>query len=100
MLTQALLTTLTSSFVLRHISLGDAPADILAAKSYANHPSKPKNVSVGVIGVATGSYSVEELRELCGEEIPGLWEPVILDDGVGVGNMETFIRACGLSYEE
>ena len=57
-------------------------------------------MSVGVIGVATGSYSVEELRELCGEEIPGLWEPVILDDGVGVGNMETFIRACGLTYEE
>ncbi len=83
----------------RVIHVGDAPADILAAKNYANHPSRPKNVSVGVIGVATGSYSVEELRELCGERIPSVWEPIILDEGVGVGNMEEFIRACGLKAD-
>lgn len=80
----------------RVIHVGDAPADILAAKKYAHHPSKPKNVSVGVIGVATGSYSVDELRDLCGERIPGVWEPIILNEGVGVGNMDAFIRACGL----
>ena len=80
----------------RVIHVGDAPADILAAKNYVNHPNKPQNLSVGVIGVATGSYSVEELRKLCGERIEGVWEPIILDAGVGVGNKEAFISACGL----
>lgn len=80
----------------RVIHVGDAPADILAAKSYAFSPSKPKNCSVGVIGVATGTYSVDELRELCGDSIEGVWEPVVLDEGLGVGNMEAFIKACGL----
>jgi phosphoglycolate phosphatase-like HAD superfamily hydrolase len=86
-----------NSHITRVIHVGDAPADILAAKSYAfQNKSKPKNCSVGVIGVATGSYSVEELRVLCGERIPGVWEPVVLEDGIGVGNREAFIKACRL----
>ena len=80
----------------RVIHVGDAPADILAAKNYVNHPNKPQNVCISVIGVATGSYSSEELSELCGERIEGIWEPIILDAGVGVGNKEAFISACGL----
>ena len=78
------------------IHVGDAPADILAAKSYVDHPTKPRGVCVSVVGVATGSYSVEELRELCGKSIPGVWEPVILEQGRGVGDADVFLRACGL----
>ena len=42
---------------------GDAPADILAAKSYAFHPSKPKNVSVGYINFHTEDINVEFKQE-------------------------------------
>ena len=78
------------------IHVGDAPADILAAKSFVDHPSKPSNLCVSVVGVATGSYSVEELTELCGDSIPGKWEPIILEKGQGVGDEEIFLKACGL----
>eukprot|EP00584_Thalassiosira_punctigera_P010788 CAMPEP_0172546042 /NCGR_PEP_ID=MMETSP1067-20121228/15870_1 /TAXON_ID=265564 ORGANISM="Thalassiosira punctigera, Strain Tpunct2005C2" /NCGR_SAMPLE_ID=MMETSP1067 /ASSEMBLY_ACC=CAM_ASM_000444 /LENGTH=345 /DNA_ID=CAMNT_0013332905 /DNA_START=48 /DNA_END=1085 /DNA_ORIENTATION=- len=81
----------------RVIHVGDAPADILAAKSYVEHPSKPPGVCVSVVGVATGSYSVEELRDLCGERVPGVWEPVVLEEGQGVGDEQVFFNACGLS---
>jgi phosphoglycolate phosphatase-like HAD superfamily hydrolase len=80
----------------RVIHVGDAPADILAAKSYVDHPDKPKGLCVSVVGVATGSYSVDEIQSLCGECIPGVWEPKVLDQGQGVGNEEEFLRACGL----
>ena len=78
------------------IHVGDAPADILAAKSYVDNPRKLAGLCVGVVGVATGSYSAEELRDLCGERVPGVWEPVVLDQGQGVGDEEAFLRACGL----
>ena len=80
----------------RIIHVGDAPADILAAKSYVDHPAKPEGLCVGVVGVATGSYSVDEIQSLCGETIPGVWEPNILTEGQGVGNKDDFFRACGL----
>jgi len=72
------------------IHIGDAPADILAAKSYANHPNKPSGLCVSVVGVATGSYNVDELNQLCGETIPGTWEPIILKQGQGVGDENVF----------
>jgi phosphoglycolate phosphatase-like HAD superfamily hydrolase len=81
----------------RVVHVGDAPADILAAKAYVDHPTRPDGLCVSVVGVATGSYSVEELQELCGETIPGKWEPVVLKEGQGVGNEEVFLEACGLS---
>eukprot|EP00804_Cyclotella_cryptica_P026788 CCRYP_007980-RA/>CCRYP_007980-RA protein AED:0.13 eAED:0.13 QI:0/-1/0/1/-1/1/1/0/234 len=80
----------------RLIHVGDAPADILAAKSYVNHPNKPEGLCVSVVGVATGSYSVEELKGLCGKANPGVWEPVVLGCGQGVGNKHEFLMACGL----
>ena len=80
----------------RVIHVGDAPADILAAKSYVDHPAKPSGLCVSVVGVATGSFSVQELTDLCGEKIPGVWEPVVLDNGQGVGDEEIFLKACGL----
>ncbi|KAL7530030.1 hypothetical protein ACHAWF_003213 [Thalassiosira exigua] len=80
----------------RVIHVGDAPADVLAAKSYVDHPAKPPGLCVGVVGVATGSYSAEELASLCGERIPGVWEPVVLEQGQGVGDEQAFLGACGL----
>ena len=80
----------------RVIHVGDAPADILAAKSYVDHPNKPPGLCVSVVGVATGSYDVYELQTLVGDTIPGQWEPVILEEGQGVGNEEVFLKACGL----
>lgn len=76
--------------------MGDAPADILAAKSFVDHPQKPKGLCVSVVGVATGSYSVDDIRMLCGENIPGVWEPCVLEQGRGVGNKQVFLQACGL----
>mmetsp|Transcript_28582 Transcript_28582/g.51659 ORF Transcript_28582/g.51659 Transcript_28582/m.51659 type:complete len:335 (-) Transcript_28582:62-1066(-) len=78
------------------IHVGDAPADILAAKAYVDHPSKPSGLCVSVVGVATGSYSVQELTDLCGERVPGVWEPVVLEQGQGVGDEQVFLKACGL----
>jgi len=80
----------------RVIHVGDAPADILAAKSYVNHSEKPEGLCVSVIGVATGSYSVDDIQRLCGKTIPGVWEPHVLEQGQGVGNEKEFLRACGL----
>ncbi|KAL7468355.1 hypothetical protein ACHAXS_008578 [Conticribra weissflogii] len=80
----------------RVIHVGDAPADILAAKAYVDHPTKPPGVCVSVVGVATGSYLVQELKELCGEFRHGIWEPVILEEGRGVGDEQEFLKACGL----
>jgi len=80
----------------RVIHVGDAPADILAAKSYVDHPHKPEGLCVSVVGVATGTYSVDEISSLCGERVPGVWEPVVLDQGQGVGNKNEFFQACGL----
>lgn len=51
---------------------------------------------VSVVGVAIGSYSVDDIRMLCGENIPGVWEPCVLEQGRGVGNKQVFLQACGL----
>jgi phosphoglycolate phosphatase-like HAD superfamily hydrolase len=72
----------------RVVHVGDAPADILAAKAY----SEVANVCVGCVGVATGSYSAQELKQLAGDPVPGKWEPVILEDGLA---FFSFLNACG-----
>lgn len=86
----------TTNNLQRVIHVGDAPADILAAKSYVNHPNKPEGLCVSVVGVATGSYSIDDIQSLCGETIPGVWEPKVLEQGQGVGNAKEFLEACGL----
>ena len=75
----------------RVVHVGDAPADVLAAKWYST--TKPENVCVGMVAVVTGSYSANELKELAGPPIPGKWEPVILEKGMAD---ENFLAACGL----
>jgi hypothetical protein len=76
----------------RVVHVGDAPSDVLAAKTFSEQNSD-SNLCVGMVAVATGSYHVDELRELAGEPIPGKWEPVILGDGMADPN---FLAACGL----
>lgn len=81
-----------SSTLKRVVHVGDAPADVLAAKSFSE--SAPTNICVGMVAVATGSYSAEELTALAGEPIPGKWEPVVLEEGI---NDPDFLLACGVS---
>lgn len=90
----------------RVVHVGDAPADVLAAKALAeqfmqsslsnennNNTNNNNHVVVGMVAVATGSYPVHELQELAGEPIPGRWEPVVLAQGMA--DLQ-FLQACGL----
>jgi len=79
----------------RVVHVGDAPADVLAAKACAEESilGHLPDLCVGMVAVATGSYTGEELRELAGDCKPGRWEPVVLEDGMAD---ENFISACGL----
>ena len=77
----------------RVVHVGDAPSDVLAAKWFSEQQMKDEKdpLCVGMVAVATGSYSAQELRELAGETIPGVWEPVVLEKGMGDPN---FLEAC------
>jgi phosphoglycolate phosphatase-like HAD superfamily hydrolase len=86
-------TTCGTRYLKRVVHVGDAPADVLAAKSLAE--SRPE-YCVGMVAVATGSYKAEELKELCGTPIPGQWEPVVLEEGMK--DPTAFLKACGIEY--
>ena len=77
----------------RVVHVGDAPADVLAAKHCADANRLGEGTVVGCVAVATGSYSAAELRKLCGDPVPGQWEPVVLESGLAD---PTFLEACGL----
>lgn len=75
--------------------IGDAPADVLAAKSFSKRCQEVgDDLCVGMVAVATGSYSAAELQELTGEPAKGIWEPVVVEDGMA--DSEAFLRACGV----
>ena len=77
----------------RVIHVGDAPADVLAARAVGEgRVSIGEGVTVGCVGVATGSFSAEHLRGCLGEPRPGQWEPIVLARGLE----EDFIGAIGL----
>jgi hypothetical protein len=76
----------------RVVHVGDAPSDVLAAKWFSG-ANTDDSICVGMVAVATGSYSADELRELAGETIPGKWEPIVLE--MGMADPE-FLSACGL----
>lgn len=76
----------------RVVHVGDAPADVLAAKWFSE-AKEDDDLCVGMVAVATGSYSAEDLRELAGEAVVGKWEPVILEDGMADPD---FLEACGI----
>jgi phosphoglycolate phosphatase-like HAD superfamily hydrolase len=79
----------------RVVHVGDAPADVLAARACAEGSllGHLPDLCVGMVAVATGSYTGKELRELAGDSLAGRWEPVVLEDGMAD---ESFISACGL----
>jgi hypothetical protein len=82
----------------RLVHVGDAPADVLAAKWFSEQQQRQQqeekhSICVGMVAVATGSYSAEELRTLAGETIPGVWEPVVLEKGMADSD---FLKACGV----
>lgn len=94
----------------RVIHVGDAPADVLAAK-YCYEEGKFRNgpalndhkesakgeesamVVVSCIGVATGSYTAEQLAACAGQAVPGAWEPVVLERGLADPR---FCEFCGI----
>ena len=76
----------------RVVHIGDAPADVLAAKVFSEQcRSSGDDLCVGMVAVATGSYTAAELQELVGETIEGSWEPVVLEEGM---NDPRFLDAC------
>ena len=77
----------------RVVHVGDAPADVLAAKHCADDARLGAGTVVGCVGVATGSYSAAMLTELCGPARPGVWEPVVLEEGLADAR---FVEACGV----
>eukprot|EP01039_Chlorochromonas_danica_P004197 gene4197-4610_t len=68
--------------IVRVVHVGDAPADVLAAKYCALEKLFGPNVVTSCIAVTTGSYDARQLNEACGETIPHCWEPVLLHGGV------------------
>ena len=79
--------------LVRVVHVGDAPADVLAARACAERGLLGAGVCVGMVGCATGSYTVAQLRELAGAAVPGSWEPVVLEKGMGDAG---FLAACGI----
>mmetsp|Transcript_20078 Transcript_20078/g.29794 ORF Transcript_20078/g.29794 Transcript_20078/m.29794 type:complete len:319 (-) Transcript_20078:348-1304(-) len=77
----------------RIVHVGDAPADVLAAKEFSQTMKNEADLCVGMVAVATGKYTAEELRQLAGEPELGSWEPVILEQGMADPN---FLRSCGV----
>eukprot|EP00908_Phaeocystis_cordata_P000987 Transcript_11066.p1 GENE.Transcript_11066~~Transcript_11066.p1 ORF type:complete len:399 (+),score=127.75 Transcript_11066:176-1198(+) len=77
----------------RVVHVGDAPADVLAARACAERGLLGDGVCVGMVGVATGSYSSAQLAELAGPAVEGKWEPVILEEGIADPG---FLAACGV----
>jgi phosphoglycolate phosphatase-like HAD superfamily hydrolase len=103
--------TTSTTTLSRIVHVGDAPSDVLAAKVFAEHVqlqlaaatkvdnnnnnnnNKNNLLCVGMVAVATGSYTAQQLQEVAGKPIPGVWEPVILEKGLADPN---FLKACGL----
>lgn len=81
--------------IVRVIHVGDAPADILAAKHFVDLIQKEATVSC--LGVATGKFDYKVLESLIGTEVPGVWEPKILEKGL---NDPDFIKHCKIDLQE
>ena len=79
---------------MRVVHVGDAPADVLAARACAERGLLGAGVCVGMVGCATGSYTAAQLRQLAGSAVPGSWEPVVLEKGMGDPG---FLAACGIA---
>lgn len=76
----------------RIVHVGDAPADVLAAKVFFQN-NRNRDICIGMVAVATGSYSVDELKQHTGERIEGHWEPFVLEKGMADPD---FLEMCGV----
>lgn len=81
--------------LVRVVHIGDAPNDILAAKWCVDQNLLGSDIVVGCIGVATGKFSREVLLSHAGEIKIGIWEPVVLENGL---NDPSFIDSCQIKY--
>jgi len=79
--------------IVRVVHIGDAPNDVLAAKWCYEEEKFGPDVTVGCVGVATGSYSADTLKTFAGEAIKGRYEPVVLEYGMAD---PSFLSSCGL----
>ena len=94
----------------RVVHVGDAPADVLAAKVFAEKVASLRqrlcssdnkgqqdpdrcfsNLQVNMIATATGSYSADHLRAIAGPNIPDQWECTVLENGIADPN---FLKVC------
>lgn len=80
-----------TSYLDRVVHVGDAPADVLAAKACAEDGRLGAGVCVACIAVGTGRGTVEQLAQLAGTPCAGVWEPTVL--ARGVGDTSAFLRA-------
>jgi hypothetical protein len=76
----------------RVIHVGDAPADVLAAKwvydlglvgRSRSRTGERSKIEVGIIGVGTGKFSSEQLQGLMGVAKKGAYEPLMFPEGFG-----------------
>ena len=68
--------------LVRVVHVGDAPSDVLAAK-FCAESSTMGGLDVGMIAVATGRFSADELRALTSSPAP-CWDPIVLEKGLAV----------------
>jgi len=83
--------------LVRVVHIGDAPADILAAK-YCSETLRrlDDNLQVGMVAVATGKFSANDLNKFIGVS-DQYWDPVVLPLGMGDPD---FINYCKIIVED
>ena len=81
--------------IVRVVHVGDAPADVLAARYFSEIIDD--DISVGCLAVATGKFSRKTLEDLFGNKIDGKWEPIVLEKGL---SDENFIKHCKILDED
>lgn len=80
--------------LVRVVHVGDAPADVLAAR-YCCDTLKAQGIAVGMVACATGKFSVLQLLDVMGPVSPAESQSwVVLERGVG---SEDFLSHCGLA---
>lgn len=79
--------------LVRVVHVGDAPSDILAAKFCAESGDDMAGLEVGMIAVATGKFSADELRSHTASTKAACWDCIVLEKGLAV-HPEEFIKLC------
>lgn len=64
----------------RVVHVGDALADVMAARYCREHLDK--DILVGCVGVGTGRWGVDQLTEAAGVATEGYFEPIVLEEGI------------------